>query len=698
MVSSIGGSSSQPITFGGLVSGINTSQIIAQLINAQKAPITQLQTQITTEQQQSTAIGDINTRLQSLLSAAQSFTNPTYLQGKTSTVTPGGTSPTVAVNTDGTASVGSFKVQVQSLATATYVASPNAVGAVVDPTQLLQSEKLGTPVTAGSFSINGVSFSLDPTVDSLNAVISRINASTDPRMSGVRASIVNDSNGRANLLQITGSSPVTLGSGADTSNFLTVTKLISSPGTTTRTSTGALGVVQTGALLGSANFATPITTPSGSTIGSFTINGVTLNYDTSQDSLSTVLTKINTSTAGVTASYDPASDKVTLVNKTTGSTQIQLQDGAGSNLLAAIGVGSTTQTLGKNAQYTIDNGSGPITYYSTTNTVANALPGVSLTLLNTGTAADTVQINQDTAGAVSKMNAFVAQVNSTLSFLQQQTAINPPATPGAAPINGPLSGDASITGIYDTIRKLLTSPIQGVSGGYTSFADLGLSFGAVGSAVNSTNTLVLDQNKFQAALQANPAQVANVFSAFSATASLNSGGTGGVQSLTGSPSSLRVPGTYAITTAVNRNGTANITAVFTPSDGGSTITTTANNLVAGSSNQTLIPGLKLQLKSSFTAGTDKLTIATPTLGIEAELEQYINPLTRANGILTQRQSSVASDIKNMNSQITDMNTRLTQQQTYLVNKFTAMEVALQQLKVQQSTLTSMGLTGQSTFG
>src|SRR6185312_15846123 len=107
--------------------------------------------------------------------------------------------------------------------------------------------------------------------------------------------------------------------------------------------------------------------PPASGAHSFTINGVTINYDTSADSLTDVIGRINTSTAGVTASYDSITDKITLTQTKLGSIQMSLaDDGTGGDFLAKTGLLAASQTLGTNAQYSINGGPDQ---YSATNTV-----------------------------------------------------------------------------------------------------------------------------------------------------------------------------------------------------------------------------------------------------------------------------------------------------------------------------------------
>src|SRR5581483_10371884 len=99
----------------------------------------------------------------------------------------------------------------------------------------------------------------------------------------------------------------------------------------------------------------PFNLPSGTSLagsGSFTVNGTTINW-ASTDSLSTVLNRINSSQAGVLATYNPQSDKVSLTNLATGNQAVSLTETAApagqTGLLAALGLtgSSAVTTAGK---------------------------------------------------------------------------------------------------------------------------------------------------------------------------------------------------------------------------------------------------------------------------------------------------------------------------------------------------------------
>ena len=93
-----------------------------------------------------------------------------------------------------------------------------------------------TPVTAGTFTINGVKFSVDPTKNNLNDLLSEINGSN----AGVLASY-DTANDRVLLTsKQTGAQGIALGSAADTSNFLQAVGFLANATTPGTLSAGAV--------------------------------------------------------------------------------------------------------------------------------------------------------------------------------------------------------------------------------------------------------------------------------------------------------------------------------------------------------------------------------------------------------------------------------------------------------------------------
>src|SRR5262249_46580602 len=138
--------------------------------------------------------------------------------------------PKLAVSATSTASVGSFTVDVLSLATSTTVNSTAALGTGVTQNIKLADSGISRPRTNGTFSNHRTSSTVDDNtqlsdgVDApgANTILAKINNAGI----GVTASIVNDGDGRANLLQLSSGATIQLGSGADTSNFLAAANLL----------------------------------------------------------------------------------------------------------------------------------------------------------------------------------------------------------------------------------------------------------------------------------------------------------------------------------------------------------------------------------------------------------------------------------------------------------------------------------------
>ena len=509
-------STGAPISFGGLVSGLNTQAIIQALLTADQAPIVQLQSEQAREQAKLSAWQDLNTKLGALQAAADTL----GLQGSVSAkqVSFAGPSGTFA---SGTASpntpTGSFQLQIDQLATATQVKSTAGVGAAILGTDVMSTNsKLSTPVTSGTFTV-GVT---DPvshlvtnhqisitTGEDFNTVLADVNTQTSGAVSG---SVV------GNTIQLTSNNgqPITLGSSGDSSNFLSVVKLLGQPSATTMTSSGPVGVANPNVALDQGNI-NGFTT--GTTNGTLAVNGVTINYNSTTDSLNTVLNRINASAAGVTATYDPVSDTVTVASAGTGNVDISLADGTG-NLLSSLNVTAAgAHHLGQSAKYEVNGGTAQ---YSLSNTVNNLVPGVNVTLQSVTTGGPiTGSISLNNTVGTNAVQAFVTAYNSVVDTITQDTAFDTNTK-----VAGIFLGDPTVTSIQQQLDQGLfisNGVSQGLTPPYTDISTIGLSTGPVGSQPGTTTDLQFDASTFQAALSANPSAVTNlantVFSQLSKT-------------------------------------------------------------------------------------------------------------------------------------------------------------------------------------
>ena len=177
------------------------------------------------------------------------------------------------------------------------------VGAAVDPNLAFGGMRNNNPnlqydapaVVDGTFQLNGENISV-ATTDSLNDVVHRINQSN----AGVTA-IFNPATEQIELIQDSlGSSP-TIDIQGDTSNFLEATKL-------------ATAVVTHGIDPETEQSLRDVPALSAIRNGRIVINGEEIRISRRNDSLNSILDKINQSAAGVTASFDPATQRVNVLS------------------------------------------------------------------------------------------------------------------------------------------------------------------------------------------------------------------------------------------------------------------------------------------------------------------------------------------------------------------------------------------------
>ena len=122
--------------------------------------------------------------------------------------------------------------------------------------------------------------------------------------------------------------------------------------------------------------------------------GISITVDPTVDTLEDLLTRINGSDAGVTASYDSTNDTIRVVSSNLGSPTISFVSGT-SNFLDITNLTTATQTAGNNSQFTIDGG--PVQSRNS-NTVTDAITDITLNLLTVGTSSINVETDQDGCG------------------------------------------------------------------------------------------------------------------------------------------------------------------------------------------------------------------------------------------------------------------------------------------------------------
>ncbi len=351
-----------------------------------------------------------------------------------------------------------------------------------------------TDVDGQTFTINGQTITLSSTdvlddgnPESTNSVIGKINNSG----AGVTASY-DATTGDITLTSNT-PSPIILGSGADTSDFLQQAGLFNNSSTSVASSIG-IGRLDPTADLATAGLATP------PTAGTFTVNGVSITYS-SGESLNDLIGSINTSGAGVTAVYDTYEDQMVLTGNSNGPQNITVANGT-SNIATALQLDSADSSLqeGKPTLFTV-NGSN-LVRQSDSNVIGSSALGVpGLTFTATGLGSTQVTVAPDVTTIASTINAFITQYNSTQTLIQQYTGVDTSDTSES----GALETDSNLTFLAPQLREITSGQVNDTAT-IRMLSDLGVETNA-----NDDTLTEVDTTDLQNALTNDPSQVEALF-------------------------------------------------------------------------------------------------------------------------------------------------------------------------------------------
>ncbi len=241
----------------------------------------------------------------------------------------------------------------------------------------------------------------------------------------------------------------------------------------------------------------------------FASNGsgtVSLTIDGSNNTLEGIRDAINAAAPGVTATIvnDGSGTPYRLALSSTSSgvsNSFKITtsggDGAIDSLLGydPAGTQHLTQTLAaQDAKLTVNG----IAITSASNTVSEAIQGVTLTLKNTTGTPASLAVARDTTAINTAAASFVDAYNALASQVKSRSAYGTTANPGGA-----LAGDSTLRLMQDQLRGIFMTPATG--GTLTSLAQVGI-------AIQADGTLALDSGKLGSAIAANFSDVTNLFS------------------------------------------------------------------------------------------------------------------------------------------------------------------------------------------
>lgn len=216
--------------------------------------------------------------------------------------------------------------------------------------------------------------------------------------------------------------------------------------------------------------------------------------------LSDLASAINSANAGVNATVisGAGGDQLVVTSQTSGAAgKIRIS----SSTLSAFtydptaGTNSMTEkTAGQDAIVYVD---GVKVANTSSNTVTNAVTGVTLNLVATNTGnPTTLTVANDPSALETKLNAFVTAYNNLQSLVKGLTGYDP-TTKNA----GALNGDTTISQVMNDLRDAIFTVPAGASSSYQTMSSLGIQF-------QSDGTLTLDSTTLETAMSTNFSAVA----------------------------------------------------------------------------------------------------------------------------------------------------------------------------------------------
>jgi flagellar hook-associated protein 2 len=305
-----------------------------------------------------------------------------------------------------------------------------------------------------------------------------------------------------------------------------------------------------------------------------------------------------------------------------------------------------------------------------TNTVTDAIDGLSLKLLASGSGNIDVALN--TSAVVANVQTFVSQVNSVITQINSLTAYN--STTQQASM---MTGDYGLQLVSSIMNNLVANPGLGFDNTdvYSSLAPCGISVDA-DEGSTTFGELLLDQTTLTNVLASNSAAVGLIFAA------QNVGGTDSSDiTYSSSIDSVTQAGSYPVS--------------YTVANGKITSATINGHPATFSSNSSLITGEAGYAEAGLVIQVDNLTNgtynhnATLRLGKTGELVNELATLTDAtNGPLVIEEQGCQSTADEISTMIDDENVRIQTMATNLKDQYSALDTLLGTYSNIQTELTS----------
>ncbi|MDI3255173.1 MAG: flagellar filament capping protein FliD [Bacillota bacterium] len=216
--------------------------------------------------------------------------------------------------------------------------------------------------------------------------------------------------------------------------------------------------------------------------GSLSINGQTINIDSTNNTLTSLASAINSGSYGVIANVitDSSGSRLSLVSKTSGASgAISVSSSLVDSSNGSSAVNFTQTQAGADAKLTVDG----VSISSSSNTVTNAIQGVTFQLLSPSANGEQVQviITNSNSAVESAINSFVSAYNKVVQDLNTQEGKDSSGNPE------PLYGSPTLATLQEALQSALN--FTQTSGAITSLSQLGITAGNDGTLTVNSDTL-----------------------------------------------------------------------------------------------------------------------------------------------------------------------------------------------------------------
>jgi len=217
------------------------------------------------------------------------------------------------------------------------------------------------------------------------------------------------------------------------------------------------------------------------------------------DTLDSLVTKLNKAEAGITAStlnngasINPL--RLSLVSKNSGLAGALVIDDGG------LGLGLATQVEAQDAVLRVGDLETGYLLTSSSNRFENPVPGVTVDILKTSSAAADVQISQDVSSVTQVLSGFVTAYNKLLSSSAELTKYD-----SATGQRGLLQGNSVVLNVLSRFDRVISSNYGAEGSGIRNVFELGI-------RIELGGKLSFDSSKFETVLKNNPDAVREFFS------------------------------------------------------------------------------------------------------------------------------------------------------------------------------------------